>query len=81
MFEWVPGDTINCVYFTFVCIGLIYTIISLIGADFGGDIDVGGPDFDFHIGDFDIGGVDIPEIDIGMDAPDVDVGGPLQLPS
>ena len=50
MVDWVPGDTINCVYFAMVAIGLVWTVISLIGADFDADVDVGGPDFDFHVG-------------------------------
>lgn len=81
MFEWIPGDSINCVYFALVAIGLLYTIISLIGADFDADVDVGGPDFDIHLGDFDVAGVHVPELDIGVDAPDADVGGALHLPS
>jgi len=83
MVEWIPGDSINCVYFALVAIGLIYTVISLIGADFGSDVDVGGADFDFHIGEFDVGGIHVPDVDIGMDAPDVDVdvGGAIELPS
>ena len=81
MAEWVPGDSINCVYFALVAIGLIYTIISLIGADFGSDVDLGGADFDFHVGEFDVAGVHVPDLDIGMDAPDVDVGGAIDVPS
>lgn len=81
MFDWIPGDSINCVYFALVTIGLIYTVISLIGADFGTDVDVGGPDFDLHIGDFDVAGIHVPDVDIGVDAPDVDLAGGLQLPS
>lgn len=83
MFDWVPGDSVNCFYFALVIIGLLWTLISLVGADLGGDVDVdvGGPDFDFHIGDFDVAGVHVPEIDIGMDSPDVDVGGGLEFPS
>jgi hypothetical protein len=81
MAEWIPGDTINCVYFALVAIGLIYTVISLIGADFGADVDVGGPDFDFHIGEFDVAGVHVPDVDIGIDAPDVDVGDAFHVPA
>jgi membrane protein implicated in regulation of membrane protease activity len=81
MAEWIPGDSINCVYFALVAIGLAYTIISLIGADFGGDVDVGGPDIDFHIGDFDVGDIHVPAVDLGVDAPDVDVGGSIHMPS
>ena len=81
MADWVPSDFVNCVYFALVAIGLVYTIISLIGADFGTDVDIGGPDIDFHLGDFDVGGIHVPELDLGVDAPDVDVGGPIQMPS
>jgi membrane protein implicated in regulation of membrane protease activity len=72
MAEWVPGDSINCVYFALVAIGLIYTVISLIGADFGSDVDLGG---------FDVAGVHVPDMDIGMDAPDMDVGGAIGMPA
>lgn len=75
MADWIPGDSINCIYFVFVMIGLVYTVISVIGADLGGDVDVGGPDLDFHIGDFDIAGIHVPDVDLGVDAPDIDVGG------
>lgn len=81
MAEWIPGDSINCVYFVMVAIGLVWTVIALIGADFGADVDVGGPDFDFHIGEFDVAGIHVPDLDIGIDAPDVDVGGSFQFPS
>ena len=81
MADWIPGDTINCVYMALVAIGLIYTVISLVGADLGSDVDVGGPDLDIHIGELDIAGVHVPGVDIGVDAPDVDVGGGLQLPA
>ena len=81
MAEWVPGDSINCVYFALVAIGLIYTVISLIGADFGSDVDLGGGDFDFHVGEFDVAGVHVPDMDFGMDAPDADVGGAIDMPS
>jgi len=81
MADWIPGDTINCFYFALVAIGLIYTVISLIGADFDTDVDVGGPDFDFHIGEFDVAGIHVPDVDIGVDAPDVDVGGAMEFPS
>jgi membrane protein implicated in regulation of membrane protease activity len=81
MFEWIPGDSINCIYFALVAVGLVYTVISLIGADFGG-ADVGGADIDFHIGGFDVAGVEIPEVDLGVDSPEIDIGGAsLQLPS
>ncbi len=81
MADWIPGDSINCVYFALVAIGLIYTVISLIGADLGTDVDVGGPDIDFHIGEIDLGGIHLPDVDLGVDAPDVNVGGAIQLPS
>jgi membrane protein implicated in regulation of membrane protease activity len=82
MFEWIPGDSINCIYFALVAVGLIYTVIALIGADFGGDVDMGGPDIDFHVGGFDVAGVEVPELDFGVDSPEVDIGGAsLQLPS
>lgn len=81
MANWVPGDTINCVYFAMVAIGLLWTVISLIGADFDTDVDVGGPDLDFHVGDFDVAGVHVPGVDLGVDSPDVDVGGAVHLPS
>lgn len=81
MAEWIPGDSINCVYFVMVAIGLIWTVIALIGADFGADVDMGGPDFDFHVGEFDVAGVHVPDLDLGVDAPEVDVGGSLQFPS
>ena len=82
MFEWVPGDSINCIYFALVAVGLIYTVISLIGADFGGDVEVGGPDIDFHVGGFDVAGIEVPGVDLGVDSPDIDIGGAsLQLPS
>lgn len=80
MAEWIPGESINCVYFALVAIGLAWTIISLVGADFGGDVDVGGADLDFHIGGFDVAGVHVPELDFGVDAPDVDGGGSVHLP-
>ncbi len=77
MADWIPGDTINCVYLVMVVVGLLYTILQLIGADFGADLDVGAPDIDFDIGDFHIGGVSID-----IDAPDVDIGsGMLHLPA
>ncbi len=82
MASWIPGDSINCLYLVLVLIGLVYTVISLIGADFDADVDVGGPDLDFHVGEFDLAGVHVPDMDLGVDAPDVDVGaGGLQLPS
>jgi membrane protein implicated in regulation of membrane protease activity len=82
MFDWIGGNSINCIYFAFVAVGLIYTIIALIGADFGGDVDVGGPDIDFHVGGFDVAGFDVPEVDLGVDSPDVDIGGAsVHLPS
>jgi membrane protein implicated in regulation of membrane protease activity len=82
MFEWIPGDSINCIYFALVAVGLIYTVISLIGADFGGDVEVGGPDIDFHVGGFDVAGIEVPGVDLGVDSPDIDIGGAsLQLPS
>jgi membrane protein implicated in regulation of membrane protease activity len=81
MADWVPGDTINCVYFAMVAIGLVWTVISLIGADFDTDVDLGGPDFDFHVGEFDVAGVHIPGVDLGVDSPDVDVGSAVHLPS
>jgi len=81
MFEWIPGDSINCIYFVLVALGLVYTIISLIGADFG-SVDVGGADIDFHIGGFEVAGVEVPEIDLGVDSPEIDIGGAsIQLPS
>jgi membrane protein implicated in regulation of membrane protease activity len=64
-----------------VAIGLIYTVIALIGADLGSDVDVGGPDLDVHIGEFDVAGIHVPDVDIGVDAPEVDIGGGLQFPS
>jgi membrane protein implicated in regulation of membrane protease activity len=82
MLDWIPGDSINCIYFALVAVGLIYTVIALIGADFGGDVDVGGPDIDFHIGGFDVAGVEVPPLDLGVGSPEVDIGGAsLQLPS
>ncbi len=81
MFDWVPGESINCIYFAMVAIGLMYTVISLIGADFGADVEVGGPDLDFHLGPIDIGGVEVPEMSLGVDAPQLPAGGGLHLPS
>lgn len=81
MASWIPGDTINCVYLALVGLGLLYTVISLIGADFGSDVDIGGPDIDFHIGDIGLGGVHVPDVDLDVDSPEVDVGGGLHFPS
>lgn len=83
MSAWGAAEWINCVYFAAVAIGLIWTILSLIGADFDTDVDldVGGPDLDIHLGDFDLGGVHVPDMDVALDSPDVPAGGGVNLPS
>ncbi|MBN1318624.1 MAG: NfeD family protein [Anaerolineales bacterium] len=81
MAAWIPGDAVNCFYLALVVLGLIYTIISLLGADFDTDVDIPGPDIDFHIGPFEFGGIEVPDVDFDVDAPDVDVGGAFQFPS
>ena len=83
MFDWGAAEWINCVYFAAVAIGLIWTVLSLIGADFDTDVDldVGGPDLDFHLGNFDLGGVHVPDMDVALDSPDIPAGGGVNLPS
>ena len=83
MFNWGAAEWINCVYFAAVAIGLVWTLLSLMGGGFGADadLDIGGPEFDFHIGDIDLGGVHVPAMDLGVDSPDVDVGSSVHLPS